>query len=71
MLFNKKSFTLIELIVVIKIVGVLAAVSVPIMQSIMRKAITTEALAAMGAIRTAERLYYVEHGRYQVVIPSY
>ena len=60
MLHNKKGFTLIELIVVIVIIGILAAIAAPIMSANTKKARQTEAFAALGAIRTAERLYISE-----------
>ena len=64
MLFNKKSFTLIELIIVVMIVGILASIAVPAILNLQEKAILSEAISAMGAIRSAERTYYVEYGTY-------
>ena len=61
---NKTGFTLIELIIVVIIIGVLAAIAAPIMQGTTDKAIKTEAVAALSTIRTAERLYYVEYEQY-------
>jgi len=58
---NKKGFTLVELLIVMIIVGVLAAVAAPMMQSNVNKAKKSEGVAGMGAIRTAVRLYSVEY----------
>ena len=67
MFFNKKGFTLIELIVVVIIIGILAAIAAPMMQGNIKKARESEAIAALGMIRTMERLFFVEHGVYAKV----
>ncbi len=59
---NRKGFTLIELMVVIFIVGILAAVAIPIMRGRIDSAKWSEAKAAMGSIRTAARAYGAEKG---------
>lgn len=57
MLRSRKGFTLVELIIVIIIIGILAAIAAPMMSGNVNKAKRTEAIAAFGAIRTAERMY--------------
>ena len=64
---NKKAFTLVELIVVVIIIGIIASIAVPMMSGIIEKAIKTEAITALGTIRTAQREYYVEYGKYATV----
>jgi prepilin-type N-terminal cleavage/methylation domain-containing protein len=57
---NNKGFTLVELMVVILIVGILAAVAIPLMQGRIDKAKWSEANATAGTIRTAIRAYAAE-----------
>lgn len=64
---NRKGFTLIELIVVIVIIGVLAAIAAPMMAGNVARARRTEAAAVLGSIRTAERLYFVDNNAYRNV----
>lgn len=53
-------FTLAELMVVAVIVAVLAAVAVPLMEVNRKRAMLTEAEAALGTIRNAWRAMYAE-----------
>lgn len=59
---SRKGFTLIELMVVILIVGILAAVAIPIMRGRIDQAKWSEANSAAGSIRTAVRAYIAEKG---------
>jgi len=64
---NQKGFTLVELMIVVVIVGVLASVAIPLYQANTKRAKASEADAAMGAIRTALRVYYAENSRYPIL----
>lgn len=57
---NIKAFTLIELMVVILIVGILAAASVPLMRGRVDSAKWAEANATAGTIRSAVRVAFAE-----------
>jgi prepilin-type N-terminal cleavage/methylation domain-containing protein len=59
---RRKGFTLIELMVVILIVAVLAAVLVPMMTSRLEAARWAEGKAGAGTIATALRAYIAEQG---------
>jgi len=58
---NKKGFTLIELMVVILIVGILAAVAIPLMRGRIDSAKWSEGRATIGTIATALRAYAAEY----------
>jgi type IV pilus assembly protein PilA len=59
---SRKGFTLIELMVVIFIVGILAAVAIPIMRGRIDAAKWSEGRSAAGSIRTAARALIAEKG---------
>ncbi len=63
---RKKGFTLVELMVVAVIVAILAAVAVPLMSANKKRAMATEAEAAMGTIRTALRTMRAQTGAYNL-----
>ena len=58
---KKKGFSLIELMVVIMMVGILAAIAVPILHGRVKQAKWSEGAASAGAIKTAVRAYYVSN----------
>jgi len=61
---NKKGFTLIELMIVVAIIGILAAIAIPNFLTFRLKAKTSEAKSNLGAIRTVEEAYKAEEDEY-------
>lgn len=61
---RERGFTLIELMICVTVVGVLASVAIPMMRIVPERSKSTEATTALGLIRSAMRIYYVEHGTY-------
>lgn len=68
MKFGRKGFTLVELIIVIIIIGILAAIAAPLMTANIDRARRAEAISVLGSIRTAARLYYAETTTWPAVI---
>ena len=67
---NRFGFTIIELMVVILIIGILAAVVVPILMGRIDKAKWSEGKAIMGTIATALRAHVSEQGNNFTAVPS-
>jgi type IV pilus assembly protein PilA len=57
---NRKGFTLVELMIVVAIIGILAAIAIPNFLQFRLKAKTSEAKSNLGAIRSTEVAYFAE-----------
>lgn len=67
---KKRGFTLVELMVVILIVSILAAVAVPVMRGRIDAAKWSEGKAMAGTLATSLRAYYAEKGSAGVANPG-
>jgi type IV pilus assembly protein PilA len=61
---NKKGFTLIELMIVVAIIGILAAIAIPNFMNYQCKARQSEAKTSLGTVRTLQEAYLAEYGSY-------
>src|SRR4029453_8681583 len=61
---RKGGFTLIELMILVAIIGILAAIAIPNFLRFQLKAKSSEGKTNLAAIRTAEQSYYSEFGVY-------
>ena len=61
---NKKGFTLIELMIVVAIIGILAAIAIPNFLRFQAKSKQSEAKTNLGGIFTAQIAYFGENNTY-------
>lgn len=64
---SNKGFTLIELMIVVAIIGILAAIAIPNFLRFQLKSKSSEGKVNIAAIRTAEESYLAEFGSYVAV----
>src|SRR5262245_11322032 len=61
---GQKGFTLIELMIVVSIIGILAAIAIPNILRYQAKSRQSEAKTSLSAIFVSETAYFGEQGRY-------
>lgn len=64
-----KGFTLIELMIVVAIIGILAAIAIPNFIGMQKRAKTSEVKSSLGEMRTLEEAYRAENETYVGVPP--
>jgi type IV pilus assembly protein PilA len=67
---RRGGFTLIELMIVVAIIGILAAIAIPNFLRFQLKAKSSEGKTNLAAIRTAEESYFAEYNVYVSALPS-
>ena len=61
---NEKGFTLIELMIVVAIIGILAAIAIPQFSAYRERSYIASMKADCNALRTAEEAYFVDNDTY-------
>ncbi|MFC1623871.1 prepilin-type N-terminal cleavage/methylation domain-containing protein [Candidatus Omnitrophota bacterium] len=61
---GRNGFTLVEVLIVVIIIGILAAIGIPQFADSIEKAKGGEAMAGLGHIQTGEKIYYAENEVY-------
>ena len=66
----KSGFTLLELLIVVLIIGILAAIALPQYKKIVLKANLYKGIPLVESLYQAQQLYYLEHGQYTTDIDA-
>lgn len=67
---TQKGFTLIELMIVVAIIGILAAVAIPAYQDYIARAQVSEAMTLLGGAKTPMSEFYADNGRWPAALRS-
>lgn len=68
---KKNGFTLLELIIAVAIIGILAAVAVPVFRGYLIRSRASEAYSILQGIRDREEAYFSEYKRYTDNLAAY
>ncbi|MDM8565076.1 prepilin-type N-terminal cleavage/methylation domain-containing protein [Candidatus Halobeggiatoa sp. HSG11] len=69
-MLKQKGFTLIELMIVVAIIGILAAVAIPAYSDYIKKSKVTEASVLLSGFKTETENFYADAGHYPATIDT-
>lgn len=61
---EKKSFTLLELIIVLVVLGILASITPPFLRKALERARNKEAISMLRLLAETEKMYHLQYGNY-------
>ena len=67
---NRPGFTFIELLTVMIVIGLLATIGVPRIRSMKERSYQATLRSDLGALRTAQEVYFAEHQKYATNVVS-
>jgi len=65
---DRRGFTLVEVLIVVIIIGILAAIGIPQFTATIEKAKGGEARAGLGYVQTGEKIYFAENSKYTTTL---
>jgi type IV pilus assembly protein PilE len=63
---KEKGFTLVELLITVAIIGILAAIAVPMYTGTIKRSARSEAYSNLQTLRLLEEQYFADHGCYHM-----
>ena len=67
---RQRGFTLIELMIVVAIIGILAAIAIPQFSSYRQRAYDASALSSLRVFMTAEETFFIDNNSRYIAVPA-